>query len=53
VSKAGHCLNDLLYRRAGRSLRIDVPLVLAIISNLATLFGGGARRAFSSTCPRS
>src|SRR6478736_3077542 len=26
VSKAGHCLNDLLYRRAAESLRIDVPL---------------------------
>jgi formyltetrahydrofolate deformylase len=28
VSKAGHCLNDLLYRRAAESLRIDVPLVM-------------------------
>jgi formyltetrahydrofolate deformylase len=28
VSKAGHCLNDLLYRRAAESLRIDVPLVI-------------------------
>ena len=28
VSKAGHCLNDLLYRRAAESLRIDVPLVV-------------------------
>jgi len=24
VSKAGHCLNDLLYRRAAESLRIDI-----------------------------
>jgi formyltetrahydrofolate deformylase len=28
VSKAGHCLNDLLYRRAAEQLRIDVPLVI-------------------------
>jgi formyltetrahydrofolate deformylase len=28
VSKAGHCLNDLLYRRSAESLRIDVPLVV-------------------------
>jgi formyltetrahydrofolate deformylase len=28
VSKDGHCLNDLLYRRAAESLRIDVPLVI-------------------------
>ena len=28
VSKAGHCLNDLLYRRAAESLRIDIPLVV-------------------------
>jgi formyltetrahydrofolate deformylase len=29
VSKAGHCLNDLLYRRATESLRIDIPLVVS------------------------
>lgn len=29
VSKAGHCLNDLLYRRAAESLRIDIPLVVS------------------------
>jgi formyltetrahydrofolate deformylase len=28
VSKAGHCLNDLLYRRAAESLCIDIPLVV-------------------------
>jgi formyltetrahydrofolate deformylase len=28
VSKAGHCLNDLLYRRAAEALRIDIPLVV-------------------------
>ena len=28
VSKGGHCLNDLLYRRSAEQLRIDVPLVI-------------------------
>ncbi len=28
VSKAGHCLNDLLYRRSAEALRIDIPLVV-------------------------
>jgi len=28
VSTAGHCLNDLLYRRSAEQLRIDVPLVI-------------------------
>jgi formyltetrahydrofolate deformylase len=37
VSKAGHCLNDLLYRRAAESLRIDVPLVVGNHPDLATL----------------
>jgi formyltetrahydrofolate deformylase len=36
VSKAGHCLNDLLYRRA-ESLRIDVPLVVGNHPDLAPL----------------
>src|SRR5260370_22815596 len=27
VSKAGHCLNDLLYRRSAGAPRLDVPLV--------------------------
>jgi formyltetrahydrofolate deformylase len=37
VSKAGHCLNDLLYRRAAESLRIDVPLVVGNHPDLASL----------------
>ncbi len=37
VSKAGHCLNDLLYRRAAESLRIDVPLVVGNHADLAPL----------------
>ena len=37
VSKAGHCLNDLLYRRAAESLRIDVPLVVGNHPDLAPL----------------
>jgi formyltetrahydrofolate deformylase len=37
VSKAGHCLNDLLYRRAAESLRIDVPLVVGNHQDLAPL----------------
>jgi formyltetrahydrofolate deformylase len=37
VSKAGHCLNDLLYRRAAESLRIDVPLVIGNHRDLAAL----------------
>ncbi len=37
VSKAGHCLNDLLYRRAAESLRIDIPLVVGNHPDLAPL----------------
>jgi formyltetrahydrofolate deformylase len=37
VSKAGHCLNDLLYRRAAESLRIAVPLVAGNHPDLAAL----------------
>jgi formyltetrahydrofolate deformylase len=37
VSTAGHCLNDLLYRRAAESLRIDVPLVVGNHPDLAPL----------------
>ena len=37
VSKAGHCLNDLLYRRTAESLRIDVPLVVGNHTDLAGL----------------
>ena len=37
VSKAGHCLNDLLYRRAAESLPIDIPLVVGNHADLAPL----------------
>jgi formyltetrahydrofolate deformylase len=37
VSKAGHCLNDLLYRRSAESLNIDVPLVAGNHRDLAGL----------------
>ena len=37
VSKAGHCLNDLLYRRAAESLPIDIPLVVGNHEDLAPL----------------
>jgi formyltetrahydrofolate deformylase len=37
VSKAGHCLNDLLYRRSAESLRIDIPLVAGNHTDLAGL----------------
>jgi len=37
VSKAGHCLNDLLYRRAAESLRVDIPLVIGNHPDLAPL----------------
>jgi formyltetrahydrofolate deformylase len=37
VSKAGHCLNDLLYRRSAESLRVDVPLVVGNHPDLAPL----------------
>jgi formyltetrahydrofolate deformylase len=37
VSKAGHCLNDLLYRRSAESLRIDIPLVVGNHDDLAPL----------------
>jgi formyltetrahydrofolate deformylase len=37
VSRDGHCLNDLLYRRAAESLRIDVPLVVGNHPDLAPL----------------
>jgi formyltetrahydrofolate deformylase len=37
VSKFEHCLNDLLYRRAAESLRIDVPLVVGNHPDLAPL----------------
>jgi formyltetrahydrofolate deformylase len=37
VSKAGHCLNDLLYRRSTDNLRIEVPLVIGNHPDLAPL----------------
>ncbi|MFZ7087484.1 formyltetrahydrofolate deformylase [Curtobacterium sp. RRHDQ10] len=37
VSKAGHCLNDLLYRQRGGQLPIEVPLVLSNHRDLAEL----------------
>jgi formyltetrahydrofolate deformylase len=37
VSKAGHCLNDLLYRRSAESLNIEVPLVAGNHTDLAGL----------------
>jgi formyltetrahydrofolate deformylase len=40
VSKEGHCLNDLLYRREAESLAIDVPLVVGNHPHLARLAAG-------------
>jgi formyltetrahydrofolate deformylase len=37
VSRAGHCLNDLLYRERAGQLSIDVPLVLSNHSDVADL----------------
>jgi len=37
VSKAGHCLNDLLYRISAEQLSIDVPLVAGNHPDLAPL----------------
>jgi formyltetrahydrofolate deformylase len=42
VSTAGHCLNDLLYRRQSGALPIDVPLVLGnhgALEGLAGFYG--------------
>jgi formyltetrahydrofolate deformylase len=42
VSKAGHCLNDLLYRERAGQLSVDIPLVLSNhseLSNLADFYG--------------
>ncbi len=36
VSKAGHCLNDLLYRRNAGQLPVDIPLVMSNHSELAS-----------------
>ena len=37
VSKAGHCLNDLLYRQRAGQLTVDVPLVLSNHPDLQSL----------------
>lgn len=37
VSKAGHCLNDLLYRQRSEQLSVDIPLVLSNHSHLRDL----------------
>lgn len=37
VSKAGHCLNDLLYRQQAGQLAIEMPLVLSNHGDLADL----------------
>jgi formyltetrahydrofolate deformylase len=42
VSKAGHCLNDLLYRQRAGQLPVDVPLVLSnheVLRDLAAFYG--------------
>ena len=40
VSKAGHCLNDLLYRREAEALAIDIPLVVGNHPDLGRLAAG-------------
>ncbi len=40
VSREGHCLNDLLYRREAEALAIDVPLVVSNHPGLARLAAG-------------
>jgi formyltetrahydrofolate deformylase len=37
VSKFGHCLNDLLYRRATGQLKIDIPLIVSNHRDFASL----------------
>ena len=37
VSKAGHCLNDLLYRERAEQLAVDLPLVMSNHDDLASL----------------
>jgi formyltetrahydrofolate deformylase len=39
VSKAGHCLNDLLYRHRADQLSVDLPLVLSNHPDLGELAG--------------
>ncbi len=48
VSKAGHCLNDLLYRQRADQLSVDVPLVLGNhpdLGGLAEFYGVPVRIA--------
>ncbi len=40
VSREGHCLNDLLYRREAEALAIDVPVVIGNHPDLARLAAG-------------
>ncbi len=40
VSREGHCLNDLLYRREAEALAIDIPLVVGNHAGLARLAAG-------------
>ncbi|HTT54774.1 MAG TPA: formyltetrahydrofolate deformylase [Streptosporangiaceae bacterium] len=40
VSREGHCLNDLLYRREAEALAIDVPVVVGNHPDLARLAAG-------------
>jgi len=37
VSRAGHCINDLLYRQRAGQLSVDIPLVLSNHPDLASL----------------
>ncbi|HEV7951080.1 MAG TPA: formyltetrahydrofolate deformylase [Glaciihabitans sp.] len=37
VSKAGHCLNDLLYRQRAGQLSVDIPLVMSNHPDLGSL----------------
>lgn len=39
VSKAGHCLNDLLYRKLAGQLSVDIPLVMGNHPDLQGLAG--------------
>ena len=51
VSREGHCLNDLLYRRSAQSLAIDVPLVVGNHPDLGAT-GGRARGAVRARAGR-
>jgi formyltetrahydrofolate deformylase len=53
VSKAGHCLNDLLYRQRAGQLAVDIPLVLSNHPDLAELaaFNGVTFESHPVTTP--